>query len=338
MPDIENPQLEQFHWCRQHRYPNHRTMKSSNLLGRKFFLLTILKVLVVAAAGFASTKKTGLPGFRRFRKGFVKAPWVPPGGDLASDYKPSVFPKEDEDRIFIQDALKTNVLFDLSKESDEAENIKDVIPSFEKYVYDKGAFLCKQGESKNAEYLYLIAKGRCSVSIDGKVLPSPYGRVGPGAVVGDLALLYGSARAATVKTKVPTTVYRLHKKDFDHFMNQKSKDGEITSSRREKVKRQLIKIDKIIDRISGVKMKYEGDIIKPFKPSRKWLWMRWSGTVMQHAWKPALANMAISLFCIFFFRHLNDSFFQVPVTWPLGMYKLVICDEYSFDQLGLEQQ
>lgn len=299
-------------------------MKSSKWGGRKLFLLTILKILVVAAAGFASNKKTGLPIFRRFGKGPRNVPWVPPGGDLHSDYKPSVFPKEEEDRIFIHDALKTNVLFDLSKESDEAENIKDIIPSFEKYVYDKGSFLCKQGDKENAEYLYLIASGHSSVSIDRKVLPAPYGRVGPGAIVGDLALLYGSARAATVKTKTPTVVYRLHKKDFDHFMNQKSTDGEI---RREQVKRQLIKIDKIIDRISGVKVKYEGDIIKPFKPSRKWLWTRWSGTVMQHAWKAAAANMAISLFSIFFFRHLNDQIFQVPITWPLGMYKLVMCDE-----------
>ena len=93
-----------------------------------------------------------------------------------------------------------------------------------------------------------------------------------------------------------------------------------TNSRAEKVKRDVREIDDIIDRISGVKTKYDGDIIQKFKPGRMWLWSQWRGTIMQHAWRPVVGNMIISLLFMIAIRFLNDHVFRNPVTWPIGEY------------------
>lgn len=255
-------------------------------------------------------------------------PTTPGTDDLSHyEYTPNTFPKEEEERIFIKEALKATFLFQhLSIERDQDQDnqhLSDIVTSFEKQVYNKGDFLCKQGDTENTNYLYLIASGSCSVSVDGRLLPYPYGTIGLGSVIGDLALLYGTARAATVRAKTLVKVYRLHRTDFDHFMNYAPVDrnensSSSSTSRAEKIKQEVSEIDSIIDRISGVKTKYDGDVIQQFKPSRKWLWRCWRGTIMQHAWKAAVGNMSISLFFMIALRLLNDRIFKNPITWPIG--------------------
>ena len=238
------------------------------------------------------------------------------------EYAPNVFPKEEEERIFINEALKANFLFQhLSIERDpdqDNQHLSDIVTSFEKQVYDKGNFLFKQGDTENTNYMYLIASGSCSVTIDGKLLPYPYGTIGQGSVIGDLALLYGTARAATVRAETFVKVYRLHKTDFHYFMDYAPADRNGNTSRAEKIKQEVSDIDSIIDRISGVKTIYDGNVIQQFKPSRKWLWRCWRGTIMQHAWKAAVGNMSISLCFQIALRLLNNRIFKNPITWPIG--------------------
>jgi hypothetical protein len=242
--------------------------------------------------------------------------------DLSDDeYTPNIFLKEEEEIKFIKEVLNENFMFqDLCMES---QQLSDIVTSFEKYSYDEGDYLYKQGETENTDYMYLIARGSCSVAIDGKVLPLPYGKIGPGSLIGDLALLYGTPRAATVRAKAAVRVYRLHKTDFNHFMHKAAADSDDCSatdknapspstSTAEKMKEEMSKIDRVIDRISGVKTRYDGDVIQQFKPSRKWLWSRWNGTIMQHVWKTALGNMSISLFFMIALRLCSD------LTWPIG--------------------
>ena len=237
------------------------------------------------------------------------------------EYTPNVFPKEEEERLFIKDVLKANFLFrDLSgKTNPENPDLSEIVASFEKHTYDEGTLLCKQGDTEDTDYLYLIVSGSCSVSIDGKVLPDPYGTMGSGSLIGDLAMLYGTARAATVRTETPVTVFRLHQANFYHFLDYAAADRDNTP-RKEKIQRHIKEIDGILDQISGVKSKYHGNIIRPFQPGRRWLWGQWRGTILQHAWKPALANMAMSLLFITFLRLANDHIFKNPITWPVGKY------------------
>ena len=258
----------------------------------------------------------------------------------AYEYIPKVFPKEDEEMLFIKEVLKANFLFqDFSNENNEDNlDLSEVIASFEKYTYDKGTMLCKQGDTEDTDYLYLIVSGSCSVSIDGKVLPDPYGSMGSGSLIGDLAMMYGTARAATVRTETPMTVFRLHRTDFYHFLDYADIDrndsgksdinSSSTVSRTEKIQQQIEEIDEILDQISGVKSKYLGDIIRPFQPERMWLWSRWKGTILQHAWKSAVLNMVVSFLFLTAVRLTSDHIFKSPITWPVGEYTLLGSTSY----------
>eukprot|EP00534_Pseudo-nitzschia_fraudulenta_P012756 CAMPEP_0201204256 /NCGR_PEP_ID=MMETSP0851-20130426/168487_1 /ASSEMBLY_ACC=CAM_ASM_000631 /TAXON_ID=183588 /ORGANISM="Pseudo-nitzschia fraudulenta, Strain WWA7" /LENGTH=604 /DNA_ID=CAMNT_0047492325 /DNA_START=89 /DNA_END=1900 /DNA_ORIENTATION=+ len=232
------------------------------------------------------------------------------------EYTPSIFPKEEEENRFIEGVLRTNFLFRDQKQKNQ--DFSAMVASFEKQEFEKGSFLSIQGDTENTNYLYLIFSGSCSVSIDKKVLPDPYGTTGPGGLTGELALLYGTPRAATVCAKTPVTVFRLHRNDFLYFLDDYEPSSSTASSRAEKIKRQVREIDEVLDQISGAKSRYDGKIIEQFQPSRAWLWRRWRGTIMQHAWKACLVNMGVSLAFLITLRVLNDSIFKNPITWPLG--------------------
>ena len=318
------------------------------------YALTVVNALGIAFAGTSGTKKKGVFAFRHSRKRNLlhhvrggakiqKRKWqqlqtykrteelTVLDADADHEYTPNVFPKEEEDSLFIKEVLKANLMFhDLFTEKDRKNHgLSNIVTAFEKQVLDEGTLLYEQGDTENTDYLYLIGSGSCDVSIDSQILPDPYGTIGPGSLIGELALLYGTARAATVRTKSNVTVYRLQRSDFNYFMDCNHADSEESgkidiessssiNSRAEKVKQDVREIDRIIDRISGVKTKYDGAIIQQFKPSRMWLWTRWRGTIMQHAWGPAIANMSISIFFIIALRLLNNQVFKNPVTWPIG--------------------
>jgi len=301
-------------------------------------LLFVANALVVSSIGPGNNNDAFLASPVGPGGGIVSNRWsqLRPGGEsaknwemqsLVSDtthdetYTPSVFPKEDKERIFLEQTLRSSFLFqELTAENDN--DLSQVIASFEKFKCDKGFLLCKQGDAEDTIYMYVIAKGKCIISIDEKKLPDPYGTIGSGSLVGDLALLYGTARKATVCAETPVTLYRFHRKDFNYFLDRFSdeEDGEFSlSSRKEGLKQRLKEIDDILDQISGVKSKYKGDIISKFEPSRGWLWRQWRGTILQRSWRSALVNMSVNvLFMIAISLGDKYNVFKVPITWPVG--------------------
>jgi len=60
--------------------------------------------------------------------------------------------------------------------------------------------LCEQGDDGNE--LYLLLDGVISVEVDGE----PVAEVGPGAVLGERALLEGGKRTATLRAATPARV------------------------------------------------------------------------------------------------------------------------------------
>jgi hypothetical protein len=73
-----------------------------------------------------------------------------------------------------------------------------------------GALLTEQGAT--ADDLYLLLDGLISVSVDGKDL----GELGPGAVIGERAILEGGRRTATVRAATPCLVAVAAKHQIDH--------------------------------------------------------------------------------------------------------------------------
>jgi predicted membrane chloride channel (bestrophin family) len=209
--------------------------------------------------------------------------------------------KTAEEQTFIIKTLQSNFLF----QDITGDSFDSLVSAFEKTVYPRGSVIVKQGDT-NADYVYIVANGKCTVSIDGQQLPEPYGTMTKGSMVGELAMLYDAARAATVTAGTDVTVYRLDVGSFNHFVRSQPEKVE-------DIKTELTKIDKVIDQISGMKTRYGGSIIREFKPMRSWLWTRWRGTILEHGWKVVLGNMLLSVAFISLIRG------NVKPTWSVGM-------------------
>jgi hypothetical protein len=203
---------------------------------------------------------------------------------------------------FLKHSLEHGIPFnDLPEKS-----FNELVSSFEPVEYPKGSIIFKEGDA-DADFMFVVNDGECTISIEGKQLPQPYGIMGKGSMLGELALLYDSGRAATVTAATHVSAFRLSRDSFKTFLNHLPQQEE------EKIKTKLLKIDQVIDKISGVKTRYKGDIIRKFKPMRMWLWTRWKGTIFQHAWKTAVLNMMISLAFSALIRK------SCHPTWDLGM-------------------
>ncbi len=88
-----------------------------------------------------------------------------------------------------------------------------------------GQVLTRQGEA--ARQAYVILEGSCRVEVDGAVMA----QVGEGDIVGEIGMLDGRARSATVISQVPVRALVLDPGSFWDFVDQ---DG-----LRRKVLRQL---------------------------------------------------------------------------------------------------
>ncbi|CAJ1930955.1 unnamed protein product [Cylindrotheca closterium] len=218
------------------------------------------------------------------------------------DFEPPIFPKSRQETKFLSATLKTNVLF----EEAPSKTLKQMVDAFEKVEYPIGTTIMEQGDT-DADFMLVLGSGECSICIDGQQLKAPYGTMTKGSMIGELGLLYDSERAATVMAKTNVTAFRLNKDAFSHFMNS------LQTKEEKDIKKELRDIDLAIDGISGTSTKYGGDIIRQFKPSPFWLWRRWSGTVLQHAWKAAALNMILSASVIALVRH------HFKPTWAIGM-------------------
>jgi hypothetical protein len=198
--------------------------------------------------------------------------------------QPSQNERTEDERAFIESVLRTNVLFqDVVRQG----SLIDLASAFDRVEYKKGDIIFSQGDTDKG-FMLILEEGECSITIDGEEIPEPYGTMKRGAMVGELALLLDKDRAATVKAKTNVVAFRLSRASFKHFMA-----GPLVKA--DDIKTEIRNIDNVIDKISGVKTRYGGDIIRQYKPSRRWLWGRWHGTILQQAWTSAAANMLVSV-------------------------------------------
>lgn len=222
--------------------------------------------------------------------------------DKTTKFIPPIFNNSKEETNSIKSTLMTNFMF----QSLSDNTLDKLVLAFEKVEYNKGSIITKQGD-KNIDYFYVIYKGECDVTVDGKKLPYPYGTLSEGTMFGELAMLYNVPRKATVSAKSDTiTLFRVDRKTFRYFLDRQQPQ-EIDD-----VKQELKDIDRAIDKIAGVNSRYSGDIIKQYKPQRSWLWSRWTGTILQRSYKVALLQMIITASIGIFVRRSSS------VKWPIG--------------------
>ncbi len=100
------------------------------------------------------------------------------------------------------------------------DEIKKLLDAMETRQYNGNNYIINEGDDGDA--LYILREGSAKVvkeSENGKVLA----HLKEGAVFGELALLTGEKRAASVVTGEPTSVFRLGKNDFDRIIESSPK-------------------------------------------------------------------------------------------------------------------
>jgi CRP-like cAMP-binding protein len=88
----------------------------------------------------------------------------------------------------------------------------------EEVPFSTGAFMVQEGARDNC--LYLIAEGQAEVrvTIEGSNVARPVARLGDGDFFGEMALLTGEPRKASVIADGPVRAFRLIKEDFDDLL------------------------------------------------------------------------------------------------------------------------
>jgi len=196
-----------------------------------------------------------------------------------------------EEGIFLRKALLKNIMFTNLPES----SLDTLMNAFELVELNQTQVIIQQGDPAEESHVYVIYKGGCTVTVDGRIVPEPYGVLSPGSIIGELGVLSGKERAATVTARSDTVaLYRIGATTFKETLNT-PKESAI----------KLDEIDDAIKQISGTKSQYGGDIIMPYKPSRFWLWKQWSGTILAASLKSTLANMLFSFGVILTARRLT---------------------------------
>jgi len=217
-----------------------------------------------------------------------------------------------EEREFVREALLDNAMFsDLNEES-----LDELVKAFQRKVVPPGSTILQQGASSEGGYVYVVAPGfTCSVEVDGEVVPEPYGRIRAGGIFGELAVMYDGERSATISAAANSgqardvTLYRIPGDTMKQILATSSSsslliddeiDDEDDDDMTEAEKIDLNeRINTAIQQVSGTRSMYEGNIIRPYRPERTWLWFRcWTGTILQHSFKSTLLNTLFSFLII----------------------------------------
>ena len=117
------------------------------------------------------------------------------------DYVKKSVAKSEEVKRLVYNAIKSNTLFRARSE----EELVDLIDVFDSADFEAGATVIQQGD--DGEHFYVVESGTLDISVAMKDGPNGSNEVKvgvpyvPGSAFGELALMYGSPRAATIRAK-----------------------------------------------------------------------------------------------------------------------------------------
>jgi len=94
------------------------------------------------------------------------------------------------------------------------EQLDALAGSARRVDYDRGATLMREGERDDS--LLVIVSGEVSVSVAGR--PKSVAGLGPGDIVGEMSLLTGAPRSATVTAVSPVMAYEIGKDDLEPLL------------------------------------------------------------------------------------------------------------------------
>jgi len=154
--------------------------------------------------GCKGSKQDAVAPKKQPRRSVVCGDSVDP--NAAAAYQKKVVPKDEATEKVIRDFLTGDILFS-HLESDEVE---DLVQAMYEKKFDAGEAIITQGDDNGDEF-YVQDGGEVDIIIDGKTVHNQ-----TSGSFGELALIYGTARAATIKAVQPTTCYAM---DRDTYRN-----------------------------------------------------------------------------------------------------------------------
>ena len=181
------------------------------------------------------------------RKKEARAAIMARGSD--KDYVKTTIPKSDQVRNLIYHSIKRNMLFRHCSE----EELQDLIDAFGTANFEADDVVIKQGD--DGDMFYVVEEGKLDVMVSSADVDRELGtssdrevHVGvpyvSGSSFGELALMYGSPRAATIRAKTDCILWSLDRRAFKGIIGSHNR-------KREEITLETIRKVKIGDNVLG---------------------------------------------------------------------------------------
>lgn len=138
-----------------------------------------------------------------------------------SSFKKVSYEKTDEVRSLIYDAIKPNVLF----EHDDSEEILQIIDVFKPRSFGAGETVISQGDE--GDEFYVVESGELTIQVkvkgddeSGEESMLKVGNYSKGSAFGELALIFGSPRAATITATRDCQLWSLERMAYRSVISQ----------------------------------------------------------------------------------------------------------------------
>jgi CRP-like cAMP-binding protein len=128
----------------------------------------------------------------------------------SSNYSPKVVEKAQFIRTLLMEVVQSNILF--SSYASEEQNA--IVDAFDCRRVGSDVFVIRQGE--NGDHFYVVESGSLEIFVRGKDgNESKVGStLGPGSSFGELALMYNTPRAASVKTSADCVLWEIDRTNY----------------------------------------------------------------------------------------------------------------------------
>jgi len=136
----------------------------------------------------------------RERRGAVSA--EPYKEEDATSYVKTVIPKDYATMQALSKAIQTNLLFSHLDDNEKS----DIFDAMQPFNYKPGETIIQQGEE--GDFFYIIDQGEVEVYVNNKCVTA----ISDGGSFGELALIYGTPRAATIKAKSECKLWAIDRK------------------------------------------------------------------------------------------------------------------------------
>lgn len=152
--------------------------------------------------------------------------------------EPIKYPKDEKTLEYLDNTLKNNILFNHLEDEDRRFLWQYMCQK----EFPPGTVIIQQDDPE-ADFFYLIESGEAEVYKDykdgkGQIKVFQYG---PNGFFGELALMYNTPRAATVKSKTPCKVWAIERVTFRKYLMNSTKE------KREKYEQFLSKVPILVN-------------------------------------------------------------------------------------------